>query len=229
MVIGEVAALALGEVRLVDGRALPADFVVKTVGWEPPDYSWLAQEIRPPIWVSPRIVCFRNEADLVPMEDYAAHAADMINLPFSATFSNDLWLELFLHFNARPVELRALLERISAAPLAFHLLDLSRGIHACLNPEVQAKVDALRVRFNHGFFDRYGGPCEWLQPFLEENRRGWEDLCSRLTGNPLAVPYIWQHLCRSCSGSNSGPQIGPKNTRSAMNAGSQALCAAGTG
>lgn len=70
------------------------------------------------------------------------------------------------------------------------------------SPELRAKVKASRAQLNINSFKRYapkGTPParlfeKWALGFLEENRRDWEDACRQLTGDPKAVPFIWEDI-----------------------------------
>lgn len=125
----------------------------------------------------------------------------------SASFVSSVWTDIYLHFRDRPKELEALL-RGSKVPRAsiscVSMADSARGQRAVLHfdAELRAKVNANRTELNMDSYRHYAPkdtpperlPQAWALGFLEENILDWEDACRQLTGDPKAVPYLWEDI-----------------------------------
>ena len=123
----------------------------------------------------------------------------------SSPHGNSVWLELFLHFRARPGALRALL-RFDGVPRTAlsgtSNADIQRGMRAVLYSDdgLRARVNANRRRIGDETFRRYAPPGTpegqlldaWALGFLEQNRADWQDSCEALTGRRDAVEYLWE-------------------------------------
>jgi len=201
----------------LESMTLQADVIIKNFGFDDPDADNRMGGIcevtgqahcRPPIWISPRISTFRHcteVAQLAPHE--RVHADELFNFVGSGTFASSAYLEIYLHYRQHPELLRRLL---SSSELPRTLisettkLDLSRGLQAALSfdEDVRRKVNARRRAINEETWRRYapeGSPAglrrrAWVAGFLERNRADWEEACRRLTGDPYAVPYIWDSV-----------------------------------
>lgn len=218
-----VASLEESCVVLESGERLQADVVIKNLGFERPDFNErfgclceVSGRYRPPIWISRRVLQFRTEPAPMDWEDLK-HRAELYNLPASAPFLNDLWTEIYLHYRARPKELRALLDgpELPSVPLSkATFLEYSRGLHVVLSKssELREKVKKLRSALNteaHKFYSPRGIPDEmrdkaWVLGFLHQNRLDWREDCRKITGNPDAVPYVWEDFA-SLMGASKRP------------------------
>lgn len=72
------------------------------------------------------------------------------------------------------------------------MVTMSQGIYAAMSlaPELKERVQAIRADSNRRTWERYSSPVV----FLEDNERDWQDYCLQLTGDPLAVPFVWKDL-----------------------------------
>ena len=54
---------------------------------------------------------------------------------------------------------------------------------------LEARIQKLRVDFNKRTQSRYT-----VQEFVQQNKDDWEEACEQLTGDPAAVPYVWESI-----------------------------------
>jgi len=210
--VGEITCFEHGAI-VVDGKRIEADMVIKCLGF---DNNSLSNtdcgvlkvvgsrdfKFRPPIWITPRVFNFRNEADLHPLsEEELSESKHLYNLPYAATLTCELWVEIFLFFRTRPAEAKQILDKLPVIDTSrITLLDLSKGLYTVLSayPDLQEKVTAIRQQFNRRFRERYSSQGStdhaWIAAFLQENKSDWQDMCMQLTGDPNKVPYVWNDL-----------------------------------
>eukprot|EP00747_Dinoflagellata_sp_TGD_P180154 gnl/TRDRNA2_/TRDRNA2_32140_c0_seq1.p1 gnl/TRDRNA2_/TRDRNA2_32140_c0~~gnl/TRDRNA2_/TRDRNA2_32140_c0_seq1.p1 ORF type:complete len:603 (+),score=87.14 gnl/TRDRNA2_/TRDRNA2_32140_c0_seq1:61-1809(+) len=216
----EISRLAKGTAVLSTGERLDADVCIKNVGFENPEkgdrMGGICEVIghrtyRPPMWITERVVCFRSE--MKPMDPRDPRLkTDLYNIPASAPTLATINMEIFLHFYRHPSELAKLLNsdevpkiELSEATYLHHC----HGLYAVLksNASLQAKMDAIRKEMSTNTWKRYsppGLPLEaqkmmWMHGFLKENREAWRHDCFLLTGDPNAVPFIWDNLLQLMS------------------------------
>jgi hypothetical protein len=76
------------------------------------------------------------------------------------------------------------------------------------------QVNANRKRLNDNTFKYYARPGAtleeaqeaWVGGFLERNRADWEEACEAMTGERLAVPYLWEGLAQELELESWTPQ-----------------------
>mmetsp|Transcript_113346 Transcript_113346/g.231952 ORF Transcript_113346/g.231952 Transcript_113346/m.231952 type:complete len:178 (-) Transcript_113346:7-540(-) len=156
------------------------------------------------MWITPRVITFKTEHAPMQKEDFP-HVGELFNLPASAPFMSTMWQEIYLHFRHRPEALEKLFAGPELPEVPFSrgtFLQMSRGLHACLSSDddLRAKINLSRRRMNENVWQRYspsGTPTSmkglaWIGEFLRQNRADWMDACQRLSGDPHAVPYVWE-------------------------------------
>jgi len=208
-------------------QRLLADIVIKNCGFEHPEEGDCMggicevvghREYMPPIWITPRILAFRHETDLPPLsEEQYKCGAELFNFVGSAPFGVTVQLEIYLHFRERPEMLKELLKSLATQAVALSKttkLDISRGINAALSADenLRAKINARRRVVNEETWRQYAPPGtptsalhdKWIGGLLSQNYADWMETCRMLTGDPHAVPYVWEHLlCRLCPPTSS--------------------------
>ena len=207
--LGRVETL-LGEVERVEkdgvvvaesGEFIPCDIILKNFGFEPPDAHLGGivgkTNIRSPIWISRRTLLFKAEHNmsLGPQGKNPVPEGHAIAIPASVVFMVDAYLELYLHFRERPEDLDALLADGDAVPDVSIWEDthssLSKGWWSAMKTDagLEGRIQKLRSDFNKRTQSRYT-----VQEFVQQNKDDWEEACEQLTGDPAAVPYVWESI-----------------------------------